>query len=72
MDTGLGIRNYSVMEQGKIDLILSNKPQDRRLLIEEVPDYRFPIHCARSVQRRHVQSSVRRIERDTALDQHPA
>ena len=30
MDTGLGIRNYSVMEQGKIDLILSNKPQDRR------------------------------------------
>src|SRR5438270_9457723 len=35
MDTGLGIRNYSVMEQGKIDLILSNKPQDRRRLIEE-------------------------------------
>jgi chromosome segregation protein len=34
-DTGLGIRNYSVMEQGKIDLILSNKPQDRRKLIEE-------------------------------------
>src|SRR5213075_2722986 len=29
------IRNYSVMEQGKIDLILSNKPQDRRRLIEE-------------------------------------
>src|SRR5436309_6227959 len=35
MDTGLGIRNYAVMEQGKIDLILSNKPQDRRRLIEE-------------------------------------
>src|SRR5438067_2696659 len=35
MDTGLGIRNYSVMEQGKIDLILSNKPQDRRRLIKE-------------------------------------
>ncbi|MGK2859974.1 MAG: chromosome segregation protein SMC [Thermoanaerobaculia bacterium] len=35
MDTGLGIRNYSVMEQGKIDLIVSNKPQDRRKLIEE-------------------------------------
>src|SRR5437899_4706359 len=35
METGLGIRNYSVMEQGKIDLILSNKPQDRRRLIEE-------------------------------------
>ena len=35
MDTGLGIRHYSVMEQGKIDLIISNKPQDRRRLIEE-------------------------------------
>jgi len=35
MDTGLGVRNYSVMEQGKIDMILSNKPQDRRKLIEE-------------------------------------
>lgn len=35
MDTGLGIRNYSVMEQGKIDIILSPKPQDRRRLIEE-------------------------------------
>src|SRR5204862_1365255 len=35
MDTGLGIRNCSAMEQGKIDRILSNKPQDRRKLIEE-------------------------------------
>jgi chromosome segregation protein len=35
MDTGLGIRNYTVMQQGKMDLILSNKPQDRRRLIEE-------------------------------------
>lgn len=35
MDTGLGMRNYSVMEQGKIDMILSNKPQDRRRVLEE-------------------------------------
>src|SRR5687768_5154316 len=35
MDTGLGVRNYSVMEQGKIDQILSNKPQDRRRILEE-------------------------------------
>ena len=35
MDSGLGVRNYSVMEQGKIDLILSNKPQDRRKILEE-------------------------------------
>jgi chromosome segregation protein len=35
MDTGLGVRAYSVIEQGKIGLILSGKPQERRRLIEE-------------------------------------
>ncbi|HEX9945452.1 MAG TPA: chromosome segregation protein SMC [Thermoanaerobaculia bacterium] len=35
MDTGLGIRAYSVIEQGKIGMILSGKPQERRKLIEE-------------------------------------
>jgi len=35
MDTGLGVRAYSVIEQGKIGLILSGKPQERRKLIEE-------------------------------------
>ncbi len=35
MDTGLGVRAYSVIEQGRIGMILSGKPQDRRKLIEE-------------------------------------
>jgi chromosome segregation protein len=35
MDTGVGRRAYSVVEQGRIDAILSAKPQDRRHLIEE-------------------------------------
>ncbi|MCY3929414.1 MAG: chromosome segregation protein SMC [Acidobacteria bacterium] len=35
MDTGLGIRAYSVIEQGRIGMILSGKPQDRRKLLEE-------------------------------------
>lgn len=35
MDTGLGIRAYSVIEQGRIGLILSGKPQERRKLLEE-------------------------------------
>ena len=30
MDTGLGIRAYSVIEQGKIGMIISGKPQERR------------------------------------------
>lgn len=35
MDTGIGTRAYSVMEQGKMDLILSSKPEDRRYVFEE-------------------------------------
>lgn len=35
MDTGLGSKAYSFIEQGKIGQILSNKPADRRALIEE-------------------------------------
>ncbi len=35
LGTGLGVRTYSVIEQGRIDQVLSTKPQDRRRLIEE-------------------------------------
>lgn len=35
MDTGIGRSSYSVMEQGKIDLLLSSKPEDRRQVFEE-------------------------------------
>jgi len=34
-DTGVGKTAYSVMEQGKIDQILSSKPEERRYLFEE-------------------------------------
>lgn len=35
MDTGIGKEGYSIIGQGKIDAILSGKPDDRRGLIEE-------------------------------------
>src|SRR3954454_10045985 len=35
MDSGLGVRAYAVIEQGKIGQILSARPTDRRQLIEE-------------------------------------
>ncbi|MBV9999210.1 MAG: chromosome segregation protein SMC [Verrucomicrobia bacterium] len=35
MDTGIGRSAYSIMEQGKIDLILSSRPEDRRAIFEE-------------------------------------
>ena len=35
MDTGIGTNSYSLMEQGRIDLILSSRPEDRRAVFEE-------------------------------------
>ncbi|MBN1595357.1 chromosome segregation protein SMC [candidate division FCPU426 bacterium] len=35
MDTGIGTNSYSILEQGKIDLIISTKPADRRFVFEE-------------------------------------
>jgi len=35
MDTGIGTNAYSLIGQGKIGLVLSSKPEDRRYLFEE-------------------------------------
>jgi chromosome segregation protein len=35
LGTGAGTKAYSIVEQGKVGLIVSAKPEDRRLLIEE-------------------------------------
>ncbi len=35
LGTGAGTKAYSIIEQGKVGLIVSSKPEDRRLLIEE-------------------------------------
>lgn len=45
MDTGIGRSAYSIMEQGKIDKILSAKPEDRREVFEEAAGItRFKAH----------------------------
>ena len=36
LDTGLELKAYSILEQGRMDYILNSKPEDRRFLIEEV------------------------------------
>ncbi len=36
LDTGLDVKSYSVLDQGKIGEIINTKPSDRRFLIEEV------------------------------------
>ncbi len=35
MDTGIGTSSYSMLEQGRIDAILSARPEDRRTIFEE-------------------------------------
>lgn len=35
MDTGIGMDAYSIVEQGKIDLVLQSNPRDRRAVFEE-------------------------------------
>jgi len=56
-DTGIGKSAYSVMEQGKIDQILSSKPEDRRYLFEEAAG--ITKHKVRS---REAESKLERTE----------
>jgi chromosome segregation protein len=35
MGTGIGAESYSLVEQGKIDLVISSRPEDRRLVFDE-------------------------------------
>ncbi len=35
MGTGIGTDSYSILEQGKMDIILNSKPEDRRAIFEE-------------------------------------
>ena len=35
LGTGIGTSSYSVVEQGRMDMILSSKPEDRRYIFEE-------------------------------------
>jgi chromosome segregation protein len=49
MDSGLGVKAYAVIEQGKIGQILSSRPAERRALIEEaagVTKYKARRHLA--------------------------
>ena len=45
LDTGLGKSAYSFMEQGRMDMILSSRPEERRYLFEEAAGIsRFKAH----------------------------
>jgi chromosome segregation protein len=58
-NTGLGSRGYSVLEQGKIDAVLSADPLERRGIFEEaagVSRYR--------AQRKEIAARLQRVEQD--------
>ena len=60
-DTGLGSRGYSVLEQGRIDAILSANPIQRRSIFEEAAG------ISRYRQRRHeTELRLKRVEQDVS------
>lgn len=69
MDTGVGKAAYSVMEQGKIDQILSSKPEDRRYLFEEAAGIsRSKAECAEA--ERELERTRQNLEKiETALNE---
>ena len=60
-DTGLGSRGYSVLEQGKIDAVLSANPLERRRIFEEAAG------ISRYRQRKHeAELRLKRVDADLA------
>lgn len=66
MDTGVGKSAYSILEQGKIDQILSNKPEDRRYIFEEAAGIsRYKAKCNEAQNR--IEKSQENINQLTSV-----
>jgi chromosome segregation protein len=63
-DTGVGKTAYSVMEQGKIDQILSSKPEERRYLFEEAAGItRYKVRTAEAQRKlEKTEENMRQVE----------
>ncbi|MCL2092610.1 MAG: AAA family ATPase [Treponema sp.] len=63
-DTGVGKTAYSVMEQGKIDQILSSRPEERRFLFEEAAGItRFKVRGAEAERKlAKTEENMRQVE----------
>ena len=52
LDTGLELKTYSILEQGRMDEIITSKPLDRRFLIEEVAGVmKYKVRKAEALQK---------------------
>ncbi|MDR0403205.1 MAG: AAA family ATPase [Treponema sp.] len=63
-DTGVGKAAYSVMEQGKIDQILSSRPEERRYLFEEAAGItRYKLRSAEAERKlEKTEENMRQVE----------
>jgi chromosome segregation protein len=63
-DTGIGKSAYSIMEQGRIDQLLSTKPEDRRYIFEEAAGItRFRVRGAEAEKKlEKTEENMRHIE----------
>ena len=63
-DTGVGKTAYSILEQGKIDQVLSNKPEDRRYIFEEAAGIsRYKQQCNEAAHKlERTEENIRDIE----------
>ena len=62
LDTGLDVKSYSILDQGKIGEIINTKPQDRRFLIEEVAGVmKYKVRRAEAISK--LESSKQNLQR---------
>jgi len=59
MDTGIGMDAYSIVEQGKLDLVLQANPRDRRAVFEEAAGI-----SKYNAKRRAAQARLERVEQN--------
>lgn len=65
MDTGMGRDGYSVVGQGKIDEIISAKPEDRRVIFEEaagISKYKYRKHESEKKMQQTEENLVRLLD----------
>jgi len=52
LDTGVGARAYSIIEQGRVDFVVNARPEERRVLVDEVAGInRFKVQRAEAERR---------------------
>jgi chromosome segregation protein len=64
MDTGAGAKSYSIIAQGEINKLVQAKPEERRLMIEEVAGItKFKLRKRESLKKiEHTQANLVRLE----------